>query len=171
MPHTKVRENELDKRLGIKLLLDQQRYYRLLQPGTPIVVFTGHPTYKDSVECIKAGAEDYLLKPGKGGSMEVLVKRCSELLRPPRDPLRLWFDRHIREIVREYAGKYVSVVDADTAARAGLKSKVVAGHILIPGDSVEQVRHKMLKNKKLRWEKPSIFKVPGRESELHGQLL
>jgi DNA-binding NtrC family response regulator len=43
--------------------LDLVRRIRNLDPGLPVLVVTGHGTIASAVECIKAGAADYILKP------------------------------------------------------------------------------------------------------------
>ena len=50
---------------------------RRLQPdGPPVVVLTGHGTVDSAVECIKAGAADYLLKPVDPDELVLIVERA-----------------------------------------------------------------------------------------------
>lgn len=44
-------------------------------PGLPVVVLTGHGTVKSAVRCIKAGAEDYILKPCDPEALSVSLER------------------------------------------------------------------------------------------------
>jgi two-component system response regulator AtoC len=45
-------------------------------PGVPVVVLTGHGTVASAVECMKAGAADYLLKPIDPEALEVAIDRA-----------------------------------------------------------------------------------------------
>ena len=48
---------------------------RLAGEGPPVVVLTGHGTVASAVECIKAGAADYLLKPVDPDELVLVVDR------------------------------------------------------------------------------------------------
>ena len=43
--------------------LELVRRAHAAHPGVPVVILTGHGTVSSAVECMKAGAGDYLLKP------------------------------------------------------------------------------------------------------------
>ena len=45
-------------------------------PGVPVVILTGHGTVSSAVECMKAGAADYLLKPVDPEALDVAVDRA-----------------------------------------------------------------------------------------------
>jgi DNA-binding NtrC family response regulator len=49
---------------------------RLAADGPPVVVLTGHGTVASAVECIKAGAADYLLKPVDPDELVLVVERA-----------------------------------------------------------------------------------------------
>jgi DNA-binding NtrC family response regulator len=49
---------------------------RVAAPGVPVVVLTGHGTVASAVECTKAGAFDYLLKPIDPDALEVAIDRA-----------------------------------------------------------------------------------------------
>jgi DNA-binding NtrC family response regulator len=51
---------------------------RDLYPGLPIVVLTGQGTIPSAVACIKAGANDYLLKPVDPDTLEAALDRALE---------------------------------------------------------------------------------------------
>jgi two-component system response regulator AtoC len=45
-------------------------------PDVPVVVLTGHGTITSAVECLKAGASDYLPKPADPDALEVTLERA-----------------------------------------------------------------------------------------------
>ncbi len=45
-------------------------------PGLPVIVLTGHGTVPSAVECTKAGAYDYLLKPVRPEVLELVLQRA-----------------------------------------------------------------------------------------------
>ncbi len=57
---------------GLKLL----RALSEAEPGLPVIVLTGHGTVPSAVECIKAGAFDYLLKPVRPEILALIVERA-----------------------------------------------------------------------------------------------
>jgi DNA-binding NtrC family response regulator len=57
---------------GLKLL----RTLSETEPGLPVIVLTGHGTVPSAVECMKAGAFDYLLKPVRPEVLEVIIDRA-----------------------------------------------------------------------------------------------
>lgn len=65
-----------DLRLGGSDGLDLIRRLRATSPDTPVVVLTGFGTVGSAVECIRAGASDYLLKPAEPGALEVAIERA-----------------------------------------------------------------------------------------------
>ena len=46
------------------------------EPGVPVIVLTGHGTVPSAVECMKAGAYDYLLKPARPEVLELVLERA-----------------------------------------------------------------------------------------------
>jgi len=57
---------------GIKLL----RTLSESEPELPVIVLTGHGTVPSAVECIKAGAYDYLMKPVRPEVIELILERA-----------------------------------------------------------------------------------------------
>ncbi len=57
---------------GLKLL----RTLSEGEPGLPVIVLTGHGTVPSAVECMKAGAYDYLLKPVRPEVIELILERA-----------------------------------------------------------------------------------------------
>jgi DNA-binding NtrC family response regulator len=58
---------------------DGRELVRRLQataPDVPVVVLTGHGTIASAVECLKAGASDYLPKPADPEALEVTLERA-----------------------------------------------------------------------------------------------
>jgi len=47
-------------------------------PELPVVILTGHGTVSSAVECLKAGASDYILKPADPEALEVALDRALE---------------------------------------------------------------------------------------------
>jgi DNA-binding NtrC family response regulator len=56
--------------------LELARRMKALYPDVPIVVLTGQGTIASAVECIKAGASDYILKPADPDALEVALERA-----------------------------------------------------------------------------------------------
>jgi len=65
-----------DLRLGAASGLDLIRGMRGEGSPIPVVVLTGHGTVASAVECIKAGADNYLLKPADPDAVEVAIDRA-----------------------------------------------------------------------------------------------
>jgi two-component system, NtrC family, response regulator AtoC len=47
-------------------------------PETPVVILTGHGNVASAVECLRAGASDYILKPADPEALEVALQRALE---------------------------------------------------------------------------------------------
>ncbi len=57
---------------GLELL----KRVRESSPGLPVVVLTGYGTVASAVECLRAGAADYILKPADPEALEVACERA-----------------------------------------------------------------------------------------------
>src|SRR5262249_22129846 len=57
---------------GLELL----RRLQAGSPEIPVVILTGHGTVGSAVECLKAGASDYVLKPADPEALEVCLQRA-----------------------------------------------------------------------------------------------
>ena len=57
---------------GLELL----RRLAAAAPGLPVIVLTGHGTVLSAVECMKAGAVDYLLKPADPDQLTLILERA-----------------------------------------------------------------------------------------------
>jgi DNA-binding NtrC family response regulator len=58
--------------------LDLIRRIQASSPEVPVVVLTGHGTVASAVECLQAGASDFILKPADPGALEVALQRALE---------------------------------------------------------------------------------------------
>src|SRR5262245_22691388 len=56
--------------------LELVRRLRASFPDLPVLVLTGHGTISSAVECIKAGATDYILKPADPDALELALARA-----------------------------------------------------------------------------------------------
>jgi two-component system, NtrC family, response regulator HydG len=56
--------------------LDLVRKIHRVYPEMPVVILTGHGTISSAVECVKAGACDYILKPAEPDALEVALDRA-----------------------------------------------------------------------------------------------
>ena len=56
--------------------LELVRRAHAAHPGVPVVILTGHGNVSSAVECMKAGAGDYLLKPVDPDALEVALDRA-----------------------------------------------------------------------------------------------
>jgi two-component system response regulator AtoC len=57
---------------GLELVQRMQ----VVAPDVPVVILTGHGNVASAVECLKAGASDYILKPAEPDSLEVALDRA-----------------------------------------------------------------------------------------------
>jgi CheY-like chemotaxis protein len=153
---------------GFDLLAAIPRRYQLLDPRTPMIVFTGHPTYEDCVDSIRAGAVDYIPKSShdsEQNNVEALFQRCKALLypEPRRDEVSVWLDKHIDQLTRQFGGKIVGLVTESDALEAGIGDKSLVrldGFVIVPGDDYADVRASLLKYEVMRLKKPAIINVP-----------
>jgi DNA-binding NtrC family response regulator len=58
--------------------LELVRRVKAALPEVPVVVLTGQGTIASAVECLKAGASDYILKPADPETLEVALQRAIE---------------------------------------------------------------------------------------------
>jgi len=56
--------------------LDLVRRMQTTSPEVPVVILTGHGNVASAVECLKAGASDYILKPAEPEALEVALERA-----------------------------------------------------------------------------------------------
>jgi DNA-binding NtrC family response regulator len=58
--------------------LELVRRMQTAAPEVPVVILTGHGNVASAVECLKAGASDYILKPAEPEALEVALDRALE---------------------------------------------------------------------------------------------
>ena len=58
--------------------LELVRRMQTTSPEVPVVILTGHGNVASAVECLKAGASDYILKPAEPEALEVALDRALE---------------------------------------------------------------------------------------------
>ena len=58
--------------------LELVRHMQTVAPDVPVVILTGHGNVASAVECLKAGASDYVLKPAEPEALEVVLDRALE---------------------------------------------------------------------------------------------
>jgi two-component system response regulator AtoC len=58
--------------------LELVRRMQTAAPDVPVVILTGHGNVASAVECLKAGASDYVLKPAEPEALEVVLDRALE---------------------------------------------------------------------------------------------
>jgi two-component system response regulator AtoC len=56
--------------------LELVRRLQASSPDLPVIVLTGHGTVASAVECLRAGASDYVLKPADPEALEVAIDRA-----------------------------------------------------------------------------------------------
>jgi two-component system response regulator AtoC len=56
--------------------LELVRRMQTAAPDVPVVILTGHGNVASAVECLKAGASDYILKPAEPEALEVALERA-----------------------------------------------------------------------------------------------
>jgi DNA-binding NtrC family response regulator len=59
---------------GLELVQQMQ----VTSPEVPVVILTGHGNVASAVECLRAGASDYILKPAEAEALEVALDRALE---------------------------------------------------------------------------------------------
>ncbi|REJ73228.1 MAG: sigma-54-dependent Fis family transcriptional regulator [Acidobacteria bacterium] len=57
----------------------------LAEEGPPVVMMTGHGTVRSAVECLQAGAADYVLKPTDPDDLVITLERCMATARSERE--------------------------------------------------------------------------------------
>ena len=108
---------------GLSLL----RRLSTTQPGLPVVVLTGHGTVPSAIECMKAGAADYLLKPADPNQIHLVLERIAgqSTLRRELDYLRSTGDEGAEMVGRSDAWR--QVVDLIDAAAPSSSTVLLLG--------------------------------------------
>jgi two-component system response regulator AtoC len=86
--------------------LELVRQMQIAAPDVPVVILTGHGNVPSAVECLKAGASDYILKPAEPEALEVALERALEGRALRREV------RHLRTAVADEAEEAVGESEA-----------------------------------------------------------
>jgi DNA-binding NtrC family response regulator len=92
--------------------LELVRRMQAVAPDVPVVILTGHGNVASAVECLKAGASDYILKPAEPDALEVALERALEA-------------RALRREVRYLRGAEAAQAE-DSIGESGAWRRVVA---------------------------------------------
>jgi DNA-binding NtrC family response regulator len=65
-----------DLRMATLTGLDLVREVQKTAPDVPVIVLTGHGNVASAVECLKAGASDFILKPADPAALEIALTRA-----------------------------------------------------------------------------------------------
>jgi len=99
-------------------------------PDVPVLILTGHGTVASAVECLKAGATDYILKPVEPDALELALERALE-----GRALR----REVRYLRAAVAGEENAVIGESVAWRRALAMVAAAAPtdsgVLLTGES------------------------------------
>jgi len=111
--------------------LDLLPHLRLIAPGVPLIVLTGHGTIDLAVRAIKEGAEQFLTKPVDLPTLLVLLERLLEEQRNRRKQL-VQASRHTREVVDPFQGVSAAIRRLAEQARKVLSTE---SPVLIQGET------------------------------------
>jgi CheY-like chemotaxis protein len=166
LPDDSLQTADAFSKWALTFLLQQQRAYKMLPPDTPIIVYTQYPSYEDCVSCIKAGATDYIPKIDpelENSNSERLFNACRRLIRPTPDPDELWVQLHFKELEVSYSGKVVGIFDITDVRGTNIPLETAGGKAILVGDSFDDLRNRVINNKRLRRSRPFIVRIPGRK--------
>ena len=103
-----------------------------LAPDVPVLILTGHGTVASAVECLKAGATDYILKPVDPEALELSLERALE-----RRALRREV-RYLRSAVAGAGGSETAIGDSAAWKRVVAMVEAAAptdSGVLLTGES------------------------------------
>ena len=103
--------------------LDLVRRMQTVAPDVPVVILTGHGNVASAVECLKAGASDYILKPAEPDALEVALDRALE-------------SRALRREVRYLRGAAAAQAEASIGESRAWQRVVGMVEAAAPTDSV-----------------------------------
>ena len=91
---------------GLDILKDlQKRYFHI-----PVIMITGYSDVKISVEAMKMGAFDFLLKPIDLDQLKLVLNKCVNHLNLKHEVEKLHSIMPTEEFTREYFGKSKSII-------------------------------------------------------------
>lgn len=161
---------EIDRKLGIKLLIDMNRQYNLFPESAAVIVFTAHEDFDDCIQCIREGADYYLpkvdLKEDRS-NIDRLFDHCQTLLYPRSGKSKLdeWLDRYLPELGTRLHGKVFAPIEAAVAEDCKVEgAEFYEDYAILVADEFDQLRKRILGDKALRWLVPPIMAM-GRLAE------
>ncbi len=86
---------------GLQLLADLSR----VQPGTPVIMMTGHASVGSAITAMKMGAFDYIVKPLRLDEVELVVAKALEQRRLRRENQRLRNELATRDWTGDLVGR------------------------------------------------------------------
>lgn len=118
----------MNKMNGLELLQNAKE----IQPSLEIVMLTGHGTIETSIEAMRKGAYDYLLKPVNPNKLELVLQRAAEKKRIQGDNINLAQSIRIAKDGKKIIGESQAILDLKY-----IISRVADSHlpILILGES------------------------------------
>ena len=102
--------------------LELVRRLQATSPETPVVILTGHGNVASAVECLKAGASDYILKPADPEALEVALQRALDA-------------RSLRREVRYLRGAVAPAAEAPVGESAAWRKVMAMVEAAAPTDS------------------------------------
>jgi two-component system response regulator AtoC len=119
---------KMPKQDGLELV----RRMQALSPDVPVLILTGHGTVASAVECLRAGATDYILKPVEPDALELSLGRALE-----RRALRREV-RYLRSAVAGAGGSETAIGDSAAWKRVVAMVQAAAptdSGVLLTGES------------------------------------
>lgn len=140
---------------GFKLL----ESFKRLNPSIQIIVITATAIEaKYAVEAMKKGASDYILK-GEGYELELfkaideILTAIPEIVTPETNRVNkdfAWLSKNIPMLQKEYAGKWIAIIDKEVVASGELATEVYKkAEEKYPG--IEPLLYAVPKNEDLLW--------------------
>ncbi len=165
MPEKPGEEVEYDAGLVISQVLE---HLVGTDAATVVVVFTAYPSVEDCFSISDAGVY-YLPKNLPRSSIDrslieelvdACVRRVSKKIGRCDNRRETWLEEHYEELVRNFAGKAVAIVDALAARQGGVTDALnIGGRAVFAAENTGELRERIVKNPALRRAMPLIVNV------------
>lgn len=147
------------EKAGLSLAIHLGIAKEIKEPLPLIIIFTGYPTYQDSVLAMRRGAWDYITKEDVGNRSAVQIAvdsaieglRESDLRRDLEERItKDWYPRHRPELCEKYGGRLLALYGKEVI------------EIVAEGKDFFDLQEKVANWKiaRQRWEHPYILKIP-----------